>query len=137
MVLEKSDTTLLMEQLVVSSDDDLEIWAGITVGYDDDKNFVIELAFEDYEDNSRNKVTRAVLDKHNTCLLCDRLGTSILKTTKANGLGLGVNIVRTMAENYVGRLTYHQLKPSGIMAEVTIPAVAPEPTNTPEESQHG
>lgn len=79
MVLEKSDTTLLMEQLVVSSDDDLEIWAGITVGYDDDKNFVIELAFEDYEDNSRNKVTRAVLDKHNTCLLCDRLGTSILK----------------------------------------------------------
>ena len=32
MVLEKSDTTLLMEQLVVSSDDDLEIWAGITVG---------------------------------------------------------------------------------------------------------
>ena len=65
------------------------------------------------------------------------LGTSILKTTKANGLGLGVNIVRTMAENYVGRLTYHQLKPSGIMAEVTIPAVAPEPTNTPEESQHG
>ena len=69
---------LLLEQFIVGSDDDLEIWAGISVGYDDDKNFVIELSFEDYrvKDGSR---TMAVLNKQNTCTLCDRLGTSILK----------------------------------------------------------
>lgn len=72
---------LLLEQFIVGSDDDLEIWAGISVGYDDDKNFVIELSFEDYrvKDGSRDKVTMAVLNKQNTCTLCDRLGTSILK----------------------------------------------------------
>lgn len=51
----------------------------------------------------------------------DRLGESVLRTTKANGLGLGVMIVRNLAEGYVGRLTFKRAEPHGTKAIVTLP----------------
>jgi len=49
------------------------------------------------------------------------LGGSVLKTTKKNGLGLGLMIVKTISENYVGRLAFRRGTPSGTAAEVTLP----------------
>ena len=56
----------------------------------------------------------------------ERLGTQVLSTTKTNGLGLGVMIVRNLAEGYVGRLTFKRAEPHGTIAVVTLPIAKPK-----------
>lgn len=46
-----------------------------------------------------------------------RLGR-LFETTKSDGLGLGISIVRRIAESYGGKLCYRPRKPQGLAAEV-------------------
>lgn len=54
------------------------------------------------------------------------LGCTALQTTREGGLGLGLMIVRTLAENNVGRLTFERLAPHGVAAHVTLPVWMPD-----------
>ena len=54
------------------------------------------------------------------------LGCTALQTTREGGLGLGLMIVRTLAENNVGRLTFERLAPHGLAVHVTLPVWMPE-----------
>ncbi|MDO5532150.1 PhnD/SsuA/transferrin family substrate-binding protein [Sutterella sp.] len=49
------------------------------------------------------------------------LGRAALKSTKSDGLGLGLMIVRSLAENCVGRLTFERAGAEGLAAVVTLP----------------
>lgn len=54
------------------------------------------------------------------------LGCTALQTTREGGFGLGLMIVRTLAENNVGRLTFERLAPHGLAVHVTLPVWMPE-----------
>ncbi|MEI3012076.1 MAG: ATP-binding protein [Sutterella seckii] len=53
----------------------------------------------------------------------DALGKRLLKSTKPGGLGLGLSIVRTLAENCVGRLSFERSGGDGITAVVALPVM--------------
>lgn len=53
----------------------------------------------------------------------DALGKRLLKSTKPGGLGLGLSIVRTLAENCVGRLSFERSGGDGITAVVVLPVM--------------
>lgn len=80
---------LIRETLIVSSDEDMErLHASIVAGFDPEKNFVILMEkvrdntgdpFLDERDSMVERIlTKAILDKENTTLLCDKLHTSLL-----------------------------------------------------------
>lgn len=56
----------------------------------------------------------------------DHLGQNILYSTKENGLGLGVSIIKTLVESYVGTLTYKKAEPHGLLAIVRLPIYSRE-----------
>lgn len=58
------------------------------------------------------------------------LGNDILKSTKPHGLGLGVMIIKTLTEGYVGSLRYERNKPHGVCATVSIPLLTNRAANT-------
>ena len=47
--------------------------------------------------------------------------SSSLESTKAEGLGLGLSIVRGILESYAGKLTYAKREAGGLIARVTVP----------------
>ena len=47
--------------------------------------------------------------------------SSSLESTKAEGLGLGLSIVRGILEAYAGKLTYAKREAGGLIARVTVP----------------
>lgn len=49
------------------------------------------------------------------------LGTTVLGSTKTNGLGLGLMIVKNLVEAYVGRLVFRRAEPQGMIAEIRLP----------------
>ena len=52
-----------------------------------------------------------------------------LNSTKIGGLGLGVSIVRLLAESYGGHLEFSRRQPSGLLAAVVLPPCAPAEEN--------
>lgn len=51
----------------------------------------------------------------------NKLGQKVLSTTKVHGLGLGIMIIRTLAEGYIGTLNYKRCPPHGLCAIVSFP----------------
>ena len=71
------------------------------------------------------------------------LGRSVLRSTKTNGLGLGLMIVRTLTENYIGRVEFERHQPRGLTVRIILPAgpveqsqaASPQPERTTNSSQ--
>ena len=71
------------------------------------------------------------------------LGRSVLRSTKTNGLGLGLMIVRTLTENYIGRVEFERHQPRGLTVRIILPAgpveqsqgAIPQPERTTNSSQ--
>ena len=63
----------------------------------------------------------------------NELGSSVLRSTKANGLGLGLMIVRTLAKNYIGRVEFERRLPRGLTVRVILPAQT-APHTTPSDA---
>lgn len=61
----------------------------------------------------------------------DALGKRLLKSTKPGGLGLGLSIVRTLAENCVGRLSFERSDGDGITAVVVLPVMHSKDVTNP------
>ena len=59
----------------------------------------------------------------------ENLGQNLLYSSKENGLGLGVSIIKTLVESYVGKLTYKKAEPHGLLAIVRLPIHIDEPRN--------
>lgn len=51
----------------------------------------------------------------------ERLGVSPLQTSKQDGLGLGLLVVKGLVESYRGTLNFTQLSPQGLQAEFILP----------------
>lgn len=64
---------LALEEWIAESDDDLEIWASVTVGFDDDKNFIVMYEYVDYEEESNNYVLKALIGLQDASRLSDKL----------------------------------------------------------------
>lgn len=53
MNMDNTDTLALLEVLA-ESDDDLEIWASLVVGFDAAKNFIVRFEYTNYEERARD-----------------------------------------------------------------------------------
>lgn len=60
-------------ELIVESDEDLEIFSSLCAGFDDRGNLVIELDFDDLTSRHRKHLTYAILDGDETKILADSL----------------------------------------------------------------
>lgn len=65
----------------------------------------------------------------------EALGSRLLKSSKAGGLGLGLSIVRTLAENCVGRLSFERSDGDGITAVVVLPVVSGKQAAAPNAQE--
>ncbi len=73
---------LLYERCIISMHDDLEPWAGICVGYNDDLNLTFNMWFRNHGGNGDpvNCWDKYVtLDRKGTELLCEKLNTKLTK----------------------------------------------------------
>lgn len=78
--------TLILGKLIACSDEDMErIWTELAAGFDEKKNFVIEMddTFDYPEGRSGEKITRAVTDMDNTQVLCRYLNVGLLDLPEA------------------------------------------------------
>ena len=67
---------LTEEELLVESDEDLEIGASLSVGLDDRNRMVVQLEYVYYDDHRRDNTLYALLDQEETTTLADRLHVS-------------------------------------------------------------
>lgn len=68
---------LTLKQVIVESNDDLEIGSSITVWESPRKELVVQLDFIDYDDRERDNKVLATLDRDETTLLANRLHLDI------------------------------------------------------------
>lgn len=59
----------------------------------------------------------------------EALGRTVLKSASRHGLGLGLLIVKSLAEAHVGRLTFERAETGGTVAVVRLPKAAVAPDN--------
>lgn len=52
---------LALQHVIVESDDDLEIWASIVIGFDEDRNLVVRMKYVDYDFPEHNCLRDAVV----------------------------------------------------------------------------
>lgn len=80
-----------LTEVIVESNDDLEIWASIVVGFDDDKSLVIELEYINYDDHTEDYVRKAVVDKMGAFLLAQQLRVALTDLPNALQKRFAVN----------------------------------------------
>lgn len=80
-----------LAEVIVESNDDLEIWASIVVGFDDDKSLVIELEYINYDDHTEDYVRKAVVDKMGAFLLAQQLRVALTDLPNALQKRFAVN----------------------------------------------
>lgn len=73
---------LLLEEIIVESNGDLETVSTVVVGFDDDKNFVVELETNDYESRRGNQRLWAVVEKEDALMLADYLNVKLTALPK-------------------------------------------------------
>ncbi len=73
-----------LEEAIVWVHDDLEPWASLNVGFNENKDFVVELTFEGMEGNSSQQHYRKqiIIDRSGIDNLVDRLHTPLMKLPK-------------------------------------------------------
>ena len=52
---------LALEEWIAESDDELEIWASVTVGFEDDKKLAVKLEYIDYGEEGHNRILLALV----------------------------------------------------------------------------
>ncbi len=69
---------LLMEKFIAGSDDDMPIGASVVAGFDDNKDFVVEFEFNDYENPERDYLIRATVEMDEAREMAGRIQKSVL-----------------------------------------------------------
>ncbi|GEM_PF-2492418 len=72
---------LVLEEIIIAVHDDLEPWASLSAGFNDNKDFVVELNFDSMGDGSdyRQHKKRIVIGQKGIDKLLDRLHTRLTK----------------------------------------------------------
>lgn len=68
---------LALEEWIAQSDDDLEIWASVTVGFDDGKNLIVKLEYIDYDKKEYSYNRYAIVTLRSACQLAEKLRVSL------------------------------------------------------------
>lgn len=68
---------LALEEWIAQSDDDLEIWASVTVGFDDGKNLVVKLEYIDYDSKEYSYNRYAIVPLRSAYRLAEKLRVSL------------------------------------------------------------
>lgn len=75
---------LVLDRIIVGSDEDLEICVDIVVGFDDNKDFVVELYEVDYTIcNGRERRVWAVVEKNDAVTMADFLKVRLTSLPEA------------------------------------------------------
>ena len=74
--------------------------------------------FKNYEANGVEKIQRK-LEIFST--LISKKSTEPTNSTKADGLGLGLQIVRSIIENHGGKISFSQATSGGLRVEIRLP----------------
>ena len=81
---------LTLERIVADSHDDYSTWASVSVGFADDRSFVVEFHFKDYDaaasedgDFSSDYILQASVDYEAAAALSSRLGVRLTKLPDA------------------------------------------------------
>ncbi len=107
---------LVLSETIIGVHDDLSEWAIIGAGFDDDKNFVIEMSYSDIDnDISRRWDKRIIIDIKDIDPLLHRMNTTLLKLPcafqKRYGVEGDVWMVSEVIETFNAMLDYiKQLK---------------------------
>jgi len=76
---------LVLEESIIGVHDDLEPWAALCVGFNENREFVIELKYDDRDDDSslRHRVKQIVIGEKGADKLVARLGTRLTELPKS------------------------------------------------------
>lgn len=74
---------LALEEWIAQSDDELEIWASVTVGFDSEKELAVKLEFVDYEDEEKSSFVFAFVSFNDAYDLAKRLNVRLTELPKA------------------------------------------------------
>lgn len=74
---------LVLEEWIAQSDDDLEIWASVTVGFDSEKELAVKLECIDYEDEMRNRLVFAFVSFEDAYHMAKRLNVRLTALPRA------------------------------------------------------
>lgn len=80
-----------LTEVIVESNDDLEIWSSIVVGFDYDKSLVVELEYINYDDHAEDYVHKAIIDKMAAFLLAQQLRVALTDLPNALQKRFAVN----------------------------------------------
>lgn len=68
---------LALEEWIAQSDDDLEIWASVTVGFDGEKELAVKWEYIDYEEEEHNKLVVAFVTFEDAYDMAKRLNVRL------------------------------------------------------------
>lgn len=74
---------LALEEWIAQSDDDLEIWASVTVGFDDEKELAVKLECIDYEEEEHNSLVFAFVSFDDAYAMAKRLNVRLTELPQA------------------------------------------------------
>lgn len=68
---------LALEEWIAQSDDELEVWASVSVGFDSEKELAVKLEYIDYEEKGRNSLVFAFVSFDDAYELAKRLNVRL------------------------------------------------------------
>lgn len=70
---------MALERSIIETHDDYSVWRGINAGFDDDRNFVVEMEYVNYDEREPGCRTLAIVEGRDAYRLAHRNGVKLVE----------------------------------------------------------